>query len=201
MIRTFLRRPHGAAELTADAIRAIGLLSVVVALVGWPVLDVSVFAAALLGLVVPRFLGVRPGLDIAMGIVVLVAAWSALLELYDAIEYWDFYVHFALNGLTAAILYVLAVRLGIVPDPASARVRLSAIVALTTAFGLAAAVIWELAEWAGFTFVDQTIFVGYNDTIGDFVAGGLGSLLAGLMGRQVVGESRFLPAQVQGDSD
>lgn len=201
MIRTFLRRPHGAAELTADAIRAIGLLSVVVALVGWPILDVSVFAAALLGLVVPRFLGVRPGLDIAMGIVVLVAAWSALLELYDAIEYWDFYVHFALNGLTAAILYVLAVRLGIVPDPASARVRLSAIVALTTAFGLAAAVIWELAEWAGFTFVDQSIFVGYNDTIGDFVAGGLGSVLAGLMGRQVVGESRFIPVQMQRDSD
>ncbi|MBG6237552.1 hypothetical protein IWX78_000495 [Mycetocola sp. CAN_C7] len=194
MIETFLRRPRGAAELTADAVRLVGVLCIAVALIGWPLLDVAVFALALLGLVVPRFLGIRPGLDIALGITVLVAAWSALLDLYNAIPYWDFVVHFALNGLVAAALYILAVRLEVIPDPTTTRVSLGAIVALTTSFGLAAGVIWEIAEWLGHTYIDETIFVGYNDTIGDLVAGGLGSILAGLAGRRLAAESRYVAA-------
>lgn len=197
MIRTFLRFPSGAAEMAADGVRVLGVLSIVIALFGWPIVDASVFAPALLGLVLPRFLGIRPALDIAFGVTVLVASWSALLELYDAIEYWDFYIHFALNGLTAAVLYILAVRLNAVPDPATTPVPLGAIVALTTSFGLAAAVIWEMAEWAGYTFVDETIFVGYNDTIGDFAAGGIGSVLAGLFGRYLVDKSRYVPLQLE----
>jgi hypothetical protein len=195
MIRTFLRSPRGPAEVTADLVRLVGVLSVVVAIAGWPPLDVAVFALALLGLVVPRFLGVRPEVDIAFGVVVLVAAWSALLELYDAMEYWDFVVHFVLNGLVAAVLYILAVRLDMVPDPSRTAVRTGAIIALTTAFGLAAAVFWEMAEWVGFTFVDKSIFVDYDDTIADFAAGALGSLTAGLAGRYSVGETRYVPAQ------
>lgn len=195
MIQTFLRFPRGAAEMTADALRLLGVFSVVVALIGWPWVDVAVFALALVGLVIPRFLGVRPGLDIAFCIIVLIAAWSALLELYDAYEYLDFVVHFFLNGLTAAVLYILAVRLAVVPDPTRTRVPLAAIVALTTAFGLAAGVIWELAEWVGFTYIDETIFVGYDDTIADFAAGGLGSIVAGLFGRHLLDESRYVPAR------
>ena len=195
MIQTFLRVPRGAAEMTADALRLLGVVSIVVALIGWPWVDVAVFALALVGLVIPRFLGVRPGLDIAFCIIVLVAAWSALLELYDAFEYLDFVVHFFLNGLTAAVLYILAVRLEVVPDPTRTPVPLGAIVALTTAFGLAAGVIWELAEWIGYTYIDDSIFVSYDDTIADFAAGGLGSILAGLFGRYLVDESRYVPSR------
>ena len=195
MIQTFLRVPRGAAEMTADALRLLGVVSIVVALIGWPWVDVAVFALALVGLVIPRFLGVRPGLDIAFCIIVLVAAWSALLELYDALEYLDFVVHFFLNGLTAAVLYILAVRLEVVPDPTRTPVPLGAIVALTTTFGLAAGVIWELAEWIGYTYIDDSIFVSYDDTIADFAAGGLGSILAGLFGRYLVDESRYVPSR------
>lgn len=194
MIETFLRAPRGPAELAADGVRVVGVLSIVIAFVGWSTVDVAVFALGLLGLVIPRFLGIRPALDAAFGISVLVAAWSALLNLYEAISYWDTVVHFALNGLTAAVIYVLAIRLGIVPDPATSTVRLRSIVILTTAFGLAAGVIWELAEWVGNTYIDDTIFVGYTDTIGDLAAGGLGSLLAGFAGRYLSAESRFTGA-------
>lgn len=195
MIQTFLRVPRGAAEVIADGLRLVGAISIVIALIGWPWVDVAVFALALVGLVIPRFLGIRPGLDIAFCIIVLVAAWSALLELYDAIEYLDLVIHFFLNGLTAAVLYILAVRLDIVPDPTTTPVRLGAIVALTTAFGLAAAVLWELAEWVGHTYIDESIFVGYDDTIADFAAGALGSLGAGLFGRSLIDESRYVPAR------
>jgi hypothetical protein len=36
-------------------------------------------------------------------------------------------------------------------------------------------------EWFGKTFIDGEIYVGYQDSIGDLVQGGLGSLLAGLL--------------------
>ena len=38
-----------------------------------------------------------------------------------------------------------------------------------------------MLEWFGKTFIDEEIYVGYRDTIGDIVWGGLGSLLAGLL--------------------
>jgi hypothetical protein len=193
MIETFLRAPRGTAELAADGVRVLGVLSIVVAFVGWSAVDVAVFALGLLGLVIPRFLGIRPALDAAFGITVLVAAWSALLNLYESIEYWDILIHFTLNALVAAVFYVLAVRCDVVPDPHAYTVRLRSVVTLTTVFGLAAGVIWELVEWVGHTYIDATIFVGYTDTIGDLAAGGLGSLLAGFSGRYLSAESRFLP--------
>ena len=191
MIETFLRAPRGPAELAADGVRVVGVLCIIVALIGWSPLDVAVFALAMLGLVIPRFLGVRPALDAAYGVAVLVAAWSGLLNLYESIEYWDLLIHFVLNGLVAAVVYVLAMRCGVIPEHAPFR----SIVTLTTVFGLAAGVVWEIAEWAGHTFVDETIYVGYNDTIADLTVGGLGALLAGLAGRYLTAESRYVPAK------
>ncbi|WP_418606141.1 hypothetical protein [Georgenia sp. SUBG003] len=47
------------------------------------------------------------------------------------------------------------------------------------AVGLALAVVWELGEWAGHTYLDPAIFVSYDDTIGDLAAGGAGAAVAG----------------------
>ena len=188
MIETFLRAPRGPAELAADGVRVVGVLCIIVALIGWSPLDVAVFALAMLGLVIPRFLGVRPALDAAYGVAVLVAAWSGLLNLYESIEYWDLLIHFVLNGLAASVIYVLAMRCGVIPERAPYR----SIVTLTTVFGLAAGVVWEIAEWAGHTFVDETIFVGYTDTIADLTVGGFGALLAGFAGRYLTARSRYV---------
>jgi hypothetical protein len=200
MKATFLRPPRGVAEVCADAVRVLGVLSIIAALIWWAPVDVAVFALVLLGLVIPRFLGIRPALDAAFGIALLVAGWSAVLDLYARILYWDLVVHFTLNGLLAAVVYILAVRLQVVPDPSSVRVPSGAIVALTTAFGLAAGVVWEVAEWAGHTFVDATIYVGYNDTIADLTIGGLGALAAGIGGRFLAGESRYIASPAAADS-
>ncbi|MET0887889.1 MAG: hypothetical protein ABWX92_15730 [Mycetocola sp.] len=194
MIETFRRPAHGPAELAADGVRLLGVLSIVVAFLGWSPIDVAVLALGLLGLVIPRFLGIRPSLDAAFGITVLVAAWSGLLNLYEAIAFWDILIHFALNGLCAAVLYILAMRCDVIPDPGDGRASFRSVVTLTTAFGLAAGAVWELSEWVGHTIIDDTIYVGYDDTIGDIAAGALGALLAGLAGRYFSAESRFIPA-------
>ena len=171
----------------------LGLLSILATLIWWSPVDVAVFALVQLGLVAPRFLGIRPALDAAFGVALLVAGWSAVLDLYTRVLYWDLVVHFTLNGLIAAVLYIVAVRAGAVPDPARERVPLGAIVGLTVAFGLAAGVMWELAEWVGHTFIDETIYVGYDDSIGDLAIGGLGSVVAGFCGRYLSAESRYVP--------
>jgi hypothetical protein len=53
-------------------------------------------------------------------------------------------------------------------------------VVVTLGLGLALSALWEVGEYVGHTYVDDAIFVTYADTVGDLVAGGLGSLAAGL---------------------
>ena len=175
MIETFLRPPVTATEWAADAVRVLGTVGVVVAGIGWGTVAFWVCALALLGVYASRFLGLRPGLDVAVGVALLVAAWSSVLDLYAAIASWDLVVHFAATGLLAAVFFVLAQRAGVTP---AAPTRAAAVV-LTTAFGLTAAVVWEIAEWVGHNVVDPQIYVGYDDTIGDLVAGAVGSIVAG----------------------
>ncbi|GAB3606386.1 hypothetical protein GCM10027413_17950 [Conyzicola nivalis] len=175
MIENFLRPPVGRAEWAADGVRVIGTAGVVVAGIGWGPVAFWVSALSLLGVYASRFLGVRPAFDIALGATLIVASWSSVLGLYTSIAGWDLLVHFVATGLLAAALFVIAQRLLVVPAGATKAQG----VVFTTAFGMAAAVVWEMAEWAGHNFVDPTIFVAYNDTIGDLAAGTAGSILAG----------------------
>jgi hypothetical protein len=187
LAETFLRRPHGVLEYAADAVRVVAALSVVVVGVGWGVVEIAVLMLALLGTLVPRMLGLRATFDLMVGIAALGAAWSSVFELYTRVTGYDTVVHFVLNGLLSAVFVVLARRAGWVVSPGhddgrggAARSARVGSVLLTVAFGLAAGTLWEMGEWAGHTLVDSAIFVGYDDTIGDLAAGGLGSLLAGL---------------------
>ena len=40
---------------------------------------------------------------------------------------------------------------------------------------------WEMVEWFGYRFITDAIFVTYDDTIGDMMAGGAGALAAGVL--------------------
>jgi hypothetical protein len=173
---TFLRRPHGAVW-AADVLRIVTLVSVPVAAVGWGAVAFAVMALALLGAVVPRMLGLRPTFDAAVVLLSLVAAWSSMLDWYTTVFLWDKVVHVILVGLLAGLLYVIASDAGVIASAPRAGVLLSALVAL--AAGMAIGSVWEIGEWLGHNFVDETIVVGYDDTIGDLAADGAGALLAG----------------------
>ncbi|WP_166793146.1 hypothetical protein [Cryobacterium lactosi] len=179
MIHTLLRRPSGVAEATADALRALAVVGIVVAGIGWGPMSGLSLAVVAVAMLLPRFLELRPSVDIAFGAVVLVAVWSSVLGIYITTRWWDLPVHFLTNGLCAALLYIVLVQFGILADAGTLpRPVLSAAV-VTTALGLALGVLWEVFEWVGHTFLDPEIFVGYNDSIGDLVWGGAGALLAG----------------------
>ncbi len=178
MIENFLRPPRTPLAYAADAVRVIGLLSVVAAAVWWQPTDAGILAFALPALLLPRFVGVRPWFDVVFGVTVLVAAWSNVLDLYTTIEGWDLLVHFVATGVVAAVCYLWLARLHVVADPA---VGVWAPLVLVPTLGLALSALWEMVEWIGYTFISDEIFVEYNDTISDMAIGGLGAFLAGVL--------------------
>ncbi len=174
-VAAFLRPPRGPTAYAADIGRTVGLISLVVAVVAWDGMSAAVLSLALLGQVAPRFLGARPSVDLAVGIGVYVAAVSNVVDLYARIPWWDVPVHFATTGLLAILILVAADRGGIAFDR-----RPLPSAALVVTVGLALSALWEMGEWAGHTYVDPGIMVGYDDTVLDMMAGGLGALVASL---------------------
>ncbi|MGD8195481.1 hypothetical protein ACEXQB_013400 [Herbiconiux sp. P18] len=181
MIARFLRRPHGAAEWVADAVRVVGLLSVVAAFVGWSVTDAGILALVLPALLVPRFVGVHPLFDVGYGVTLLVAAWSNVFDLYTRVWWWDLVVHFACTGVIAALVYLLLARVGMLAAPGSQGFSLATSLVFCATFGLAGSAVWEMIEWLGKTYVSPAISVEYGDTIGDMTIGGLGAVVAGVL--------------------
>lgn len=164
------------------AVRALGVLCLLVALVRGPV-DTALFALVLAGLVVPVLAGVPRRLDAAYGIGLVLAAWCGALQLYQAVWWLDIVAHVVVPGLAAAVAHLLlARRTGAVVDPSGVVDRAERIgaVVVTASLGFALAVLWEVGEYLGHTYVDPEIFVAYVDTVGDLVAGGLGSVVAGV---------------------
>lgn len=190
MIRTLLPPAQGSAERAADGLRVLAAVCIVVAGIGWGPISGASLAGVTAGMFLPRLLRVRASFDIAFGIVVLVAVWSSVLQIYITTKWWDLPMHFLTNGLWAAVIYISLVRLGVIADAATLpRPRLSAAV-MTTALGFSLGVLWEIWEWIGHTYIDEEIYVGYVDSIGDLFWGGVGALLAGtfipiIMGRSV----------------
>jgi hypothetical protein len=190
MIRTALRAPEGPAEVIADGLRLLAVVSIVVAAIGWGPLSGLSFVAALAVMVIPRLLHVRASFDIVFGLAILFSTWSSVLGIYLTTRWWDLPMHFLTNGICAAMLFVVLVRLGVLADPATQKYPTLSATVMTTALGLAIGVLWEFFEWFGHNFIDDEIFVGYEDSLGDLVVGGLGSLLAGLGMRYLMARPR-----------
>ena len=180
MKENFLRPPSGTADYLADALRIIGLLSVVAAAIWLEPTDAGLLALTLPALVAPRFLAARASLDIAFSVTVLLAAWSNVIDLYRTVDSWDIVMHAVCMGVLVPMAYLLLAQWGVVPSTSSPAFRKRVTLVLYPVLGLALGAVWEMIEWAGFVFVSDDIFVEYHDTIGDMAIGALGSLGAGI---------------------
>lgn len=163
------------ARVATDGVALAGVASFVAAF-WFDGVVVALFALVLLGLVVPRVLGMPGVLQAGSGATLVLGAWGATLDWYVAVPWLDIVVHAAANGLLAAVALELARRSGTLPR----RLPASGVVVVTTALGALLAVVWEAGEWFGHTLLDDAIQVGYTDTVGDLVCGTLGSLVVGL---------------------
>ncbi|MFB7799607.1 hypothetical protein [Isoptericola sp. NPDC056134] len=158
-----------------DAVRVAALVSLLVAAATSDWVAVALFALVLGGSMVPRASGAAAWLDVACGTAVLAAAWCAVAGLYERVAGLDLLVHAVATGALAALAHQVLTRDGLATSP----VRPRATAALTTVgLGALLAVVWELLEAVGHTFVDDSIHVTYPDTVGDLAAALVGSAAA-----------------------
>jgi len=135
---------------------------------------VALFLLVLGGTMIPRAIGAHVALDGAFCVTILGAAWCAQLGLYQQVAWLDLVVHTVATGATAALGYLVLLRLRL--TTAEDRPRTAALV--TIGLGVVLALVWELLELAGHTFLDDGIFVAPVDTAGDLAAALLGSVVA-----------------------
>lgn len=95
------------------------------------------------------------------------------LNLFDTVTWWDDVMHL-LNWflLTAGVLWAWS---------PGRRVSAGLVVMCGLGFGVTAAVLWELGEYAAFVRHSAELSTAYTDTLGDLALGSVGALLAGLV--------------------
>lgn len=188
------------ARLIADAAALLTLFSLVLGL--WDSgVAVALYSLVLLGQTVVRLAPLRAPVQAGTAVILVAAAWAAMLDAYQLIPWLDLVAHVVATGLLAALVAAAVLRLGWLPSRPPARpghaapwsagvpgpAALRTIHTLFTAgLGALLAVLWEVGEWAGHTLLDPAIQVGYVDTVGDLTAGVLGAVLAGLFLDQLV---------------
>ena len=168
-------RPQRLAGHITDVLALGGLLAMAL-FYDW--VAVAVFAAVLGGLVLVRVLQVPVSLQAMLSLGLQAAAWASALHWYERYWWADVLAHFVVTGLIAAAAVHPMRRARMVPAGSNARSRWAVWIA-TTCVGTSLAVLWEVAEWIGHLYVSTRIEVSPGDTIGDLVAGALGSALAG----------------------
>ena len=171
------RPPRTAAEWIADAVRAAAIVGVLVAAFTLPATDTAVLSMTLPAVMLSRMLGLRAGVDLAVCVTVIVAAGSNVIDLYRAWTGWDLVVHAVCTGVLAAVALVVLDDTGTVARTGRRRTP----VVVATIAGLALSAVWEMVEWFGYRFITDSIFVTYDDTIGDMVAGGIGAFAVGIL--------------------
>lgn len=182
--------------VVGDVVRVLAGLAIPVGGALYGPVAVALLSLVLLGTVLPRAVGLQGVVDPLVGLVLSVAAWIALLDLYARVSWLDLVMHLLATAALTVLAYAVLVFLGCLPTPgpllagpdAAARAagptlrrpRTGAVVT-ATALGVLLALLWEVGEWAGAQYVDPSIDVGYLDTLGDLVAGGIGAFVAGLL--------------------
>jgi len=177
MYANLKRPPRSVTDWLADLTRAIAIVVVVVALFALPFTDFAVLSMSLPAVMLSRMIGLRSGLDLVTCVTVFVAAGSNVIDLYRTWTGWDLVVHLACTGVLAAVALVLLDDARVIPPTGRRRTP----IVVATMAGLALSAVWEMVEWFGYRFITDAIFVTYDDTIGDMMAGGTGAFVAGVL--------------------
>jgi uncharacterized membrane protein HdeD (DUF308 family)/uncharacterized membrane protein YjdF len=145
--------------------------------------DVMALAAASIVLLVARIIDLPRWFDFGLVVAMTLIAWGTALSLYGGWFYYDKVVHSLSPMAYTPVLYIVLVRLGVVPDPAEAirerRVaRIAGIFIIAFAVGLAVGAFYENIEWIEdkFDILGGHFVKGLWDTETDLLCDTAGSL-------------------------
>jgi hypothetical protein len=121
--------------------------------------------------------------DLLFLVAMSLQAWGNALRLFEDIFWWDNLVHFAVPFASVPVLYVLNVRLGLLPDLEEEpypRHRLG-LVLFGVFNGIAIGALYEIYEYVAVNWLDAPLAIGYSDTIFDLTLDASGSLAGGVL--------------------
>jgi hypothetical protein len=164
-----------------DVARILFIVSTIV----WGVLGHAVtgLVAASVVLLIARAVNLPRFYDASVVIVMFLLAWGSALGMYGSWGFYDNLVHFIVPLLTTGMIYLLLVRLGVLPELRElTQVHQQLGFFLTVlALGMAIGAGWEVVEW----LLDQVTHVGRvggaDDTATDLISDTLGSALSAVI--------------------
>ncbi|MGJ9403824.1 hypothetical protein [Arthrobacter sp. KK5.5] len=165
----------------ADTGRAIGLAAIPAAWTLAGPVAASVMFLVFGGQWALRYYARGTAEDVFGQAVLLCSGWLSVVGAYAAGPALDLMAHFAATAVLTSLAWDMLRHHGLVSGAPSGRPRLRAGAVLAgTSLGALLAVLWEIGEWAGYSFLAPEIGVGYVDTIGDLAAAVAGALVGAL---------------------
>lgn len=157
----------------------------ITATVVWGVLGHSVtgLVAASVVMLLARAVSLPRFYDASVIVVMFLLAWGSALGMYGSWGFYDNLVHFIVPLLTTGMIYLLLVRLGVLPELRNLKQLHQQFGFFLTvmALGMAIGAGWEVVEW----LLDQVTDVGRvgsaDDTATDLISDTLGSALSALI--------------------
>jgi len=163
-----------------DLLRATFLASAIAAALLGDLEDAVRLGGTFLIVLVARHLALPRPFDLALIVGMALQAFGNSLGIFTSFGAYDLVVHFVNSLAVAPTLYLLLVRLEVVPDLADARGRRQlGIFLITFMLGMSVGAIYEIYEWVADHWLGGNLKVGYTDTISDLVDDGLAALAAG----------------------
>jgi uncharacterized membrane protein YjdF len=111
---------------------------------------VTVLVAASIVLVVARIVSLPRFYDFSLIVVMVLIAWGEVLGVYDSWTFYDNIVHFTVPLLVTGMIYLLLVRLGVMPELSELKQTHQKFGFFLTAvaLGMAIGAGWEIIEWS-----------------------------------------------------
>jgi hypothetical protein len=132
---------------------------------------VTVLVAASALLVLARLANLPRFYDFSLIVVMVLIAWGEVLGVYDSWKFYDNVVHFTVPLLVTGMLYVVLVRLGVLPElSALTQVHQKFGFFLTAlALGMAMGAGWEIVEWSLDEWAGANLVGSATDTATDLI--------------------------------
>jgi uncharacterized membrane protein YjdF len=132
---------------------------------------VTVLVAASALLVLARIVSLPRFYDFSLVVVMLLIAWGEVLGVYDSWKGYDNVVHFTVPLLVTGMLYLLLVRLGVLPElGALTQVHQKFGFFLTAVMlGMAVGAGWEIVEWSLDEWAGANLVGTATDTATDLI--------------------------------
>jgi hypothetical protein len=132
---------------------------------------VTVLVAASAVLVLARIVSLPRFYDFSLIVVMVLIAWGEVLGVYDSWRFYDNVVHFTVPLLVTGMIYLLLVRLGVLPElGALTQVHQKFGFFLTAvALGMAMGAGWEIVEWSLDEWAGGNLVGSATDTATDLI--------------------------------